>query len=730
MGKKYVILVFSFLLATIDLAYSQVTIGGDKQPDENAVLELLSKDSLGLLLPRIKLISVDEADPLSAHEAGMVVYNIGDSLDASYTMPEGYYYNDGNQWILITDTNIASWRSISTKDAATSNTEDIYQSGAVVVGSESLEPKTQFAVVSTTKGVLLPKLTTRQRNDMKGLDPSGTIPDGLLIYNVDTHCYNYYNTNAGTDGEWVSLCGTLDPAIYEFTDCTSSYTPDPISSPQGYKVGVPLTEDYTYRINVRVTRAGTYNILLTTGNGYSFSKSGTFTEAGVVTTVILEGQGAPLMANAAGDIPVAQFNGKVVTPPCDLTRIIVTGTEAQYTYDCGTIAPGPGSYIRGEVVNPAQHYIDVAVNVTNDGRETLQAESVTVSNGLTFRSDPVDLSIGDTPKTVRLYASGVPTNTGTYTYRLGICDFTVTIGSDLGSFKNPAKNCLELLNDDPTRTDGEYWVQKRAGSRDAVKTLCDMSNGGYTLLWSYSENTLRQTYAPTGSMSMYGAAMALNNNKPQNEVVTESGTINYYNHRLSYSTMQNLKQSASSPSEYKVRIAYDPKDVNDQWGKENYFIVKPKSATYDYIASSRGNNYEWTGRNVTTEGKLFNQDYNQTANSNTVVYGGSTYSRNIAALYYGRTPYGNHWDMGARITGRPSSTITRQDGGPMTVTVPANRFNNIFGAISETDVNHHIGKCGQGSDDYSFGTENCSPGNKYPHSFNGGEGRVVQWWVK
>ena len=171
--KRSLLLLLCFVMsAYLSQGSAQIVIGSDSDPDVDAVLELVSNDNLGLLLPRVKLTSLTDPIPLSAHKAGMVLYNVGNDVDedgnetSSDALPPGYYYNDGFQWIQITDTNIASWRSIATKDAATSNTEDIYQSGAVVVGGSALESKTQFAVVSTDKGILLPRMTTQERDNI------------------------------------------------------------------------------------------------------------------------------------------------------------------------------------------------------------------------------------------------------------------------------------------------------------------------------------------------------------------------------------------------------------------------------------------------------------------------------------------------------------------------------------------------------------------------------------
>lgn len=62
-------------------------------PNANAVMELES-NKRGLLMPRIALQGTSLASPLSAHVAGMVVYNTATISDVT----PGYYYNDGTKW--------------------------------------------------------------------------------------------------------------------------------------------------------------------------------------------------------------------------------------------------------------------------------------------------------------------------------------------------------------------------------------------------------------------------------------------------------------------------------------------------------------------------------------------------------------------------------------------------------------------------------------------------------
>jgi len=63
-------------------------------PNGSAGLDINFVDK-GLLMPRVALQSTTGFAPLSAHVAGMIVYNTAKAGDVS----PGYYYNDGSKWI-------------------------------------------------------------------------------------------------------------------------------------------------------------------------------------------------------------------------------------------------------------------------------------------------------------------------------------------------------------------------------------------------------------------------------------------------------------------------------------------------------------------------------------------------------------------------------------------------------------------------------------------------------
>lgn len=71
------------------------------------------------------------------------------------------------------------------------------------VGINTAKPNDKSILdIKSTVGVLLPRLTTAQRNSIQ------TSPeiDGLLIYNTDEKCFNFYRASQAS---WERLCGQV-----------------------------------------------------------------------------------------------------------------------------------------------------------------------------------------------------------------------------------------------------------------------------------------------------------------------------------------------------------------------------------------------------------------------------------------------------------------------------------------------------------------------------------------
>jgi hypothetical protein len=337
--------------------------------------------------------------------------------------------------------------------------------------------------------------------------------------------------------------------------------------------------------------------------------------------------------------------------------------------------------------------------------------------------------------TLVLVASGTPLASGKYTYTFmtegankETGSFEITFkGATKGSFNKPAKSCLEIYTDDPNSKDGEYWIQPNGGTKQ--KCYCDMTNGGYTMIWSYSEKAAREEYGSNDRMGMGGTNYYLSTNLPTNRKENQGDNINYSNWRMSLDDMKGVMASWTSP--IRVRIATNATNMNDEWGKNNYAELTPASQAVNPISTSSGNAYVYPDSHGSLTGKLYGQDWIVSGSTHTV--GGYSYGN--GALYrndWGN--YGTHWNMGGSINNNAPTSNVKVTVVPSfngTQTIKLNTIDNVFGYYGDTQSNHHFGKCRQNGDDYSFiQYASCPSGDLYPHSFNNGEGRYCQWFVK
>lgn len=101
MKKIYILLT----LLTSVLTNAQVGFG-TPNPDINAEVEISSTDK-GLLIPRLALDKTDLPTPLSAHVAGMIIYNTtsadveAPNYNAQTAVQPGLYQNDGTKWVQL-----------------------------------------------------------------------------------------------------------------------------------------------------------------------------------------------------------------------------------------------------------------------------------------------------------------------------------------------------------------------------------------------------------------------------------------------------------------------------------------------------------------------------------------------------------------------------------------------------------------------------------------------------
>ena len=91
------LLIASALMLSATFSFAQVKIGNNPTTlNANAALDVEST-TRGILFPRVSLTSLAAPAPLTAHVAGMQVYNTNTGTDVE----PGVYYNDGTKWVRV-----------------------------------------------------------------------------------------------------------------------------------------------------------------------------------------------------------------------------------------------------------------------------------------------------------------------------------------------------------------------------------------------------------------------------------------------------------------------------------------------------------------------------------------------------------------------------------------------------------------------------------------------------
>jgi hypothetical protein len=252
------------------------------------------------------------------------------------------------------------------------------------IGTTSPDPSAMIDINSTTKGALIPRLTTTERNSIT--NPA----TGLQVFNTTTNCLNIW---VGTS--WKQICGDCDfnnPVVgnngpicegstLNLTSTTIAGATYQWSGPNGFT----STDQNPVITNAVAAASGTYSLAVTL-NGCTSQLQNT------VATV-----------NPTPVTPVAGNDGPVcVGDILNLTASTIVG--ATYTWT------GPNGYSAS-----TQNPIITSAALTNAGTYNVTADV----NGCVSAAGSTTVSVGDipaTPGTISGAASVCPNTSGvTYT---------------------------------------------------------------------------------------------------------------------------------------------------------------------------------------------------------------------------------------------------------------------------------------------------------------------------
>ncbi|WP_144428957.1 fibrinogen-like YCDxxxxGGGW domain-containing protein [Chryseobacterium sp. StRB126] len=715
------------LILGVTMLYGQVGIN-TANPQATLDVKKTNKGNTaeGLLIPSFTVTELATKDSdYGNNQNGTMVFiteGTGSSGKTAQINGSGYYYYDSPSHLWIPTGSKEPWISKGTGYGATLSTENIYQTGQIGIGSSTIDPSAQLDITASNRGLLVPRMSKNERSAI--VSPA----NGLLIYNTTTNCFNYYITSTS---RWQSLCGTYEPASFNIVSCA------PPTGPSGtFTAGAALNSNNTYTIVVNVTEIGTYQIIANTSNGFSFNKSGVFSQTGT-QTVVLDGQGIPVNGPQSTTVSL-NFNGIAVNPDCVLPTVNVGGSSTNFNLNCSA-ATVNGTYSTSIALD-GTNYIDVPVtSVSTPGTAVVETAMI---NGIKFSSGSINITSSTT--SIRLFGQGVPSNPGTNVYSFtspggsSSCSVAITAKTSIGTFANPANRCTDILSSASSSTDGYYWIKDASGNK--YKTYCDMSNGGWTLIRSLSE---RQILVVEQSYNQ-----PIGNQPSRNLVTTQTGVFNEYAFSLPSAVVNNIG-STSTTKQYRFSIKEKGHNtvagatavqventtvapINDVWVPNNYLnveITDGNPATGNY--GTRGN---------TSTGKLFGFNFGKPTSGDTFYQiNNQNFTYLIPGLYSLSGDYTGIWGgVGYAGANTPANNLTYTSINGSQITFNKYDLNDTFGIWMsvEAQLNHHIGTCSNSTDDYG-GASACAAGwaNWRPHRFNqrpdsNYEGRILQYWAK
>lgn len=622
------------------------------------------------------------------------------------------------------------------EDGALLQLKDIVSAGAGAVNAEKgglLLPRVQLEAIDLLKPFIASPTDDQKLNHR-----------GLLVYNMTvledgTLSRGIYQWDGA---KWQRLDEARPLAKISAIDCNR------LRIAGEYFKNAALNSFHYIELPVTFSHPGAYTVTIRTGNGYYFQKTGIIETTGKYM-MTLEGIGMP--SEIQTDNLTVYLNDEVITPDCTMPDIVVKSPSLSYYVNCNDISVN-GEYLIGQSMDPADNYVEIPIEIDNYVADSLEIKS-SVLNGVYFVFKEV---VAEGTNTIFLGARGTPQQAGIFTYEFTTngsnkttCRFEVKVSSNLGSVNNPAKSCAAILQADPTKPDGEYFIATSDVDNTAIRTYCDMTHGGYTLVWSYSEktsytNSATSIYSPNNTIEMYNGNQRFSQNQPRNLLFDGNGAINYADFRLPLSSMKNIKSDPVLGA-YRVRICYVPTNMSDAWGDMMYLNIKPSAKEYDIIEST--SSYKTT-REIKIQGMLFGKPFvsDGLGNTSSVTYAGQTVSNNIT-LYIDAS-YGVHFNADyLTLSGTLLTTYLPKhpdDGGELyEYQFYPQGLNNIFGYHAEYMLDHSFGKCRSTTsdssaegDDYAnnrsttSANNGCTSGNRTPHSFNNGEGRYLQWFIK
>ncbi|WP_415326273.1 beta strand repeat-containing protein [Chryseobacterium sp. MMS23-Vi53] len=372
---------------------------------------------------------------------------------------------------------------------------DDVNNGRVGIGTSTPNSNAILELSSTNQGFLPPRLTTAQRDAI----PAASRPAGLMIYNTNTNCMNFWNTN-----EWVSTCANVVPPVGAITalTCTSATNNGSLNAGSA-------------------ASAVTSSIPYTGGNGGSHGgQSVTSTGVTGLTATLSAGS----FANGNGSLTytitgtpsavgTASFALNIGGRTCTLTRTVTAPVGAIASLNCAG-ATNNGTLTGGASVSGVSSSIPYTGG--NSGTYSAQTVNSTGVTGLTATLSAGTFANGNGNLTYTI--TGTPSAGGTASFAINIggrtCTLTRTVAVPVGTIAS--LNCAGATNNGTltggASASGVSSSIPYTGGNSGTYTAQTVSSTGVTGLTatlaagSFANGNGNLTYTITGTPTISGTA--------------------------------------------------------------------------------------------------------------------------------------------------------------------------------------------------------------------------------
>lgn len=376
----------------------------------------------------------------------------------------------------------------------------------------------------------------------------------------------------------------------------------------------PASASNYITLTVNATKPGPWKITTDVIKGVSFSGVGTFDAVGSKELTLVSNGVAD--AGSAGSytfklLDAANKNALLCTPA---SKIEIQPSQA--TMACtGPYAMINSAMIVYKAVTGSAQTISMPIDFTSIGPYNISA----IAAGVTLKASGTISTVGSA--NVTFTVTGTPTTADDIdgvpfilTDALGgSCSRNISIFPTLGSIKTkPAITCKDAMDANGglgKAPEGEYWIKPTLYTGTAFKTLCDMRNGGLTMVWSYSEQTARNLYMVANSG--IPADYSFDKNAPQNDNNFNTEVINYTNFRVSKNAMAAIQVANGTipgltsalttlDNKWRIRVVSslaNAAKLDDANSLDNYIEYTPYTGYgFSSSAGETGGNHFYTGK--------------------------------------------------------------------------------------------------------------------------------------